>query len=311
MMCWHPFSHACVETQLGEMIYWLEWGEYKKNNLYSRMGSLIWFTTWDHCKGQSRVKVEWGSLNSSTTEGVNGYFCRKDSSLGFYWCERFKHTFRDLHWQYIVPVTKPKPVRFYSGRQNWKQLQAANQTEYLAFKFLDRHTIMQLKNLCITLYLLRILICSFQRVGKLDNVSFIQKFLFSWNIACLQTAQHSSAEWLCLPSHKDDSMHFTNSKQSWYVQTHKGIDYSGWQHETLSLEMKLAGGQEIRSRVALCILIHVSESVLKPIESQRVCSLPWHPVCWHVAQLHVGQHIRCSDSGFPGSLSWFWVLNSF
>lgn len=165
-------------------------------------------------------------------------------------------------------------MRFCSGRQNWKQLQAANQTEDLAFKFLDRHTIMQLKNLCTMLYLLWILICSLQRVGKLDNVSFIQKFLFSWNIACLQTAQHSSAEGLCLPSHKEDSTHFTNSEQSWYVQTHKGIDYSGWQHETLSLEMKLAGGQEIRSRLALCILIHVSESMLKPIDSRQVCSLP-------------------------------------
>ena len=69
-------------------------------------------------------------------------------------------------------------------------------------------------------------------------------------------------------------MHFTNSKQSWYVQTHKGIDYSGWQRETLSWEMNLAAGQEIRSRVALCILIHMSESMLKPIVSDGSAVFP-------------------------------------
>lgn len=48
------------------------------------------------------------------------------------------------------------------------------------------------------------------------------------------------------------------------------IDYSGRQCETLSLEMNLAAGQEIRSRVCM------SESMLTAINSQRVCSLCWH-----------------------------------
>jgi len=67
-------------------------------------------------------------------------------------------------------------------------------------------------------------------------------------------------------------MHFTNSKQSWYAQRHKGVDYSGWQCETLSLEMNLAAGQETRSRVALCILIHLSESMLKATDFRWDCS---------------------------------------
>lgn len=65
-------------------------------------------------------------------------------------------------------------------------------------------------------------------------------------------------------------MHFTNSKQSWFVQMCNSIDYSGRQCETLSLEMNLAAGQEIRSRVCM------SESMLTAINSQRVCSLCWH-----------------------------------
>lgn len=74
----------------------------------------------------------------------------------------------------MILTTKRNPVRFCSGRQNWECLQAANQTEDLAFKFSDRHIVIQLKYLCSKLYLLWILICSLQRVGKLDNVTFIQ-----------------------------------------------------------------------------------------------------------------------------------------
>lgn len=112
---------------------------------------------------------------------------------------------------------------------------------------------------------------------KAWQCNFYSKFLFLWNIACLQIGGRGVQRG-CLPSHKEDSMYFTNSKQSWYVQTHKGIDCSGWQRETSSLETNLAAGQEIRSRVALCILIHVSESMLKQIDSWRVSSLPWHSV---------------------------------
>lgn len=58
----------------------------------------------------------------------------------------------------MILTTKPNPVRFCSGR---KCLQAANQMEDLAFKFSDRRIVIQLKHLCIILYLLWILICSF------------------------------------------------------------------------------------------------------------------------------------------------------
>jgi len=73
------FVHLCGDPA-GGMIYWLDWGKHKKNIVFSR----IWFTTWVQCRGQSEVKVEQGSLSSSTTEGVNGCFCRNASSSGIY-----------------------------------------------------------------------------------------------------------------------------------------------------------------------------------------------------------------------------------
>lgn len=185
------------------------------------------------------------------------------------------NTYRDLHWLYTGPVilfkTQCCEILLW---QTELEMPSSSKADWRPFKFLDTHIVIQLKHLCTILYLLWIRLCSLQRVGKLGNLSFIQKFFFSSNIAFLQIAQQSSTEGLSA-SHRDNSMHLTNSKPSWYVQIHKGIDYSSWQCETLSLVLNLAAGQEIRSRVSLCILTHVSESMLKPIDSRQVCSIPW------------------------------------
>lgn len=95
---------------------------------------------------------------------------------------------------------------------------------------------------------------SLQEVGQLDSVLYKAPLLADY--ACFQITQ-KFVQRDCLTSHTEDSMPCTNSKQSWSIQTHKNMDYSGWQHETLSLEIGLAAGQEIRSRAALYILKHV------------------------------------------------------
>lgn len=152
----------------------------------------------------------------------------------------------------MILTPKLNSVKLCPVRKNWGKCQAENHIKDLVFKLLDRHHTIQLKHHCPTPLVSHIFIPESRNE---DSVTKCQK-LFSWTIACFQIMQRF-VQRDCLTSHMEESMPCTNSKQSWYNQTQKNMDYSGWQCEILSLEINLAAGQEIRSTVALCILNHV------------------------------------------------------